>query len=61
MLLLLGKTVIALMYQMFMVKPSHARLNNEQRNQAIRILWVGADVDQVAGAFGVHGTTISKL
>jgi len=37
------------------------RLNNEQRNQAIGMLQAGTDVNQVAGAFGVHRTTISRL
>ena len=37
------------------------RLNNDQRNQAIEMLWTGTDVDQVAGSFGVHKTTIPRL
>ena len=37
------------------------RLNNDQSNQVIGMLWAGTDVDQVVGAFGVHRTTISRL
>ena len=58
---MLGKTVIDFVYPMFMVKPRHARLNIDQRNQAIRMLPAGTDVDQVSGAFDVHRTTISRL
>ena len=36
-------------------------LNNDQRNRDIGMLLAGTDVDQVAGAFGVHRTTISRL
>ena len=37
------------------------RLNNDQSNQVIGMLWAGTDVDQVVGAFGFHRTTISRL
>ena len=36
------------------------RINNDQRNQAILMLWTGTDIDQVAGAFVVLRTTISR-